>query len=144
MFNTLQDLAFGGTIGSEFIGYNHPRHVAQALGCLLATPALHQHIKHVSMLINGPPEIVQSAPDADEHLIQKPFVSGLRPPPLERLGVGASEAQAPLADSLVADNDASCCQNQLDFPQAEAEPVIQPDRLVDDLGRKAEAPVGVG
>ena len=91
MFDARQDLAFGGAIGSEFIGHDDPGHIAQALqqlakealGRLRVTAALHQHIEHVAMLINGPPEIVQFASDADEHLIQKPFVSGLRPAPLE-------------------------------------------------------------
>jgi len=49
---------------------------------------------------------VQLASDANKHLIEKPFVPGFRPAPLEGLGVGASEAQAPLTDGLVADHDA--------------------------------------
>ena len=96
------------------------------------------------MLINGSPEIVQFASDANEHFIQKPFVSGLRPPPLQGLGIGAPEAQAPFTDRLVADHDSSRGQDQFDFPQAQAEAVIQPDGLIDDLGRKAEAAVGIG
>src|SRR3712207_1579074 len=96
------------------------------------------------MLVYGSPEVVQFAPDANEHFIQKPFVSGLRPSPLQRLGVGASEAQAPFTDSLVADHDASRREDQFDFPQAQAEAVIQPDGLIDDLGRIAETAVGIG
>jgi hypothetical protein len=79
-----------------------------------------------------------------KHLIQKPLAAGFRPPPLESLGVSSSEAQAPLADGLVADHAASRRQDQLDFAQAEAEAVLQPDRLIDDVGRKAEAAVRVG
>ena len=33
---------------------------------------------------------------------------------------------------------------QLDVPQAEATHMVQPDRMADDLGRKAMAVVGVG
>lgn len=62
------------------------------------------------MLINGSPEIVQLAPNAHEHFIRKPFVSGLRPPPLQGLGVGASEAQTPRADRLVANHDAQAAR----------------------------------
>lgn len=40
----------------------------------------------------------------------------------------------PLADALVADYDAA---------QAQAEAVIQPNRVLDDLGRLAKATVGV-
>jgi hypothetical protein len=61
----------------------------------------------------------------------------------EAVGVGSSEAQAPRADGLKADHDASRREDLLVFPQAEAEAVIQPDSLVDDFGRKTEAPVGL-
>ena len=105
---------------------------------------LDQHIEHVAVLVYGPPEIMQFASDADEHFIQKPFVPGLRPPPLERPGIGAPEAQAPFTDGLEADHDASCREDQFDFPHAQTEAVVQPDSLIDDLGRIAEAPIGIG
>ena len=89
MFNAWQDLTFGGAIGSKFIGHDDPGHVAQtlqqlakeALGCLRVAAALHQYVEHVSVLINRSPEVVQFASDADKHLVQKPFVTGLWPPP---------------------------------------------------------------
>ena len=132
MLTAWQDLPFGCAIGAEFIGHDHPGHGAQALqqlaketlGRFLVPAALDQHIEHVAMLINGSPEVVQFASDAHEHLIEKPFVTGFRPAPLKGLGVGPSEAQAPLADGLVADHDASRCQDQLNFPQAQAEAVV--------------------
>ncbi len=66
VFDARQDLAFGGTIGTEFICHDHSRHVAQtlqqlakeALGSLRVPAALDQHIKHVPVLINSPPEVV--------------------------------------------------------------------------------------
>src|SRR3954466_2782178 len=96
------------------------------------------------MLINGLPEIMQFASDADKHFIQKPFVSGLWPAPLEAVGVGSAEAEAPFTDRLVADHDASRREDQFDFSQAQTEAVIQPDGLIDDFSRIAEAPVGIG
>jgi hypothetical protein len=152
MFHARQDLTFRGTIGPEFIGHDHSGRVAQALqqlakealGRLGVAAALDQHVKHVAMLINRSPEVVQFASDADKHFIQKPFVSGLWPAPLEAVGIGPPEAQAPFTDSLVADHDASCGEDQLDFAQAQAEAVIQPDGLVDDFGWEAEAPVRIG
>jgi hypothetical protein len=121
MFNTRQDLAFGGTIRSEFVGHDHPGHVAQTLqqlaketfGRLRVPSALDQHIEYIPVLINGPPEVVQFASDADKHLIQKLLVAGLRPPHLEAVGVSSSEAQAPFTDCLVADHDASRRQDCL-------------------------------
>jgi hypothetical protein len=152
MFNAGQDLTLGGPIGSEFIRHDDSGHVAQtlqqlakeALGRLRVAAALDQHIKHVAVLVYRPPEVVQLAADADKYLIQKPFVSWSRSAPLEGFGVGPSEAQAPLADGLVANHDAARCQDQLDFPQAQAEAVIQPNGLVDDLSREAEAVIRIG
>jgi hypothetical protein len=100
MFNARQDLTLGGTIGSEFIRHKYPRHIPQtlqqlakeALGRLPVAAILNQYIEHVAVLINGPPEVMQFAPDANERLIQKPFVFGLWPAQLEAVGVGSAEA----------------------------------------------------
>jgi hypothetical protein len=79
MFNTRQDLAFGGTIRSEFVGHDHSGHVAQTLqqlaketfGRFRVPSALDQHIEYIPVLINGPPEVVQFASDADKHLASR-------------------------------------------------------------------------
>ena len=126
MLNTRQDLAFGSTVGTKFIRQDHSGHVAQplqqlakeALGCFRVAAALDQNVKHVPVLVDSLPEVVQFAADADEHLVQEPLVTGLRPASLEGLGLGSSEAQAPLTDGLVADHDASRSQDQLDLSKA--------------------------
>jgi len=95
LFHARQDLTLGGTIGSKFVGHDHSGHVAQtleqlakeALGGRLVAATLHQHIEHVAVLVDRPPEIVQFAADADKYLIQKPFVAGLRPAPLAGFGI---------------------------------------------------------
>ena len=69
------------------------RHIAQALqqlakealGRLRVPPALDQHVEYIAVLINRSPEIMEFAPDANEHLVKKPLVSRLWSPPLERL-----------------------------------------------------------
>jgi hypothetical protein len=40
------------------------------------------------------------------------------------------------------DHDAPLGQDQLDIPQAQAEHMIEPHRMVDDLGREAVSGVG--
>jgi hypothetical protein len=151
MFHAWQDLAPCGPVRSEFVGHDYPRHVAQALqqlakealGSPLVAPVVDQHIEHVPVLINGSPEIVQFASDADKDLIQEPYVAGLWPATLEGLGIDPSEAQAPFADGLIADHHTSRRKDQFDFTQAEAEAVVEPNRLVDDFGRKTEAAVRI-
>src|SRR6266853_1468328 len=51
--------------------------------------------------------------------------------------------QAPLADALVADDDPTRRQDQLNISQAQAEAVIEPDRMLYDRGREAEAAIRV-
>jgi hypothetical protein len=84
------------------------------------------------------------AADADEHLIQVPLIARARPAPLERVGERPAEAPAPGADALVAHDDAALGQDQLDLAQAQAEAVVEPHGVADDLGRETEAAVGAG
>jgi len=69
------------------------------------------------------------------HFVARPW-----PPPSQPIGEHSSEAQAPVTDALVADHDAAGGQDQFDVTQAQAEAVIQPDCVLDDLGGKAKAP----
>ena len=73
-----------------------------------------------------------------------PLVARPGPSPLQLVGELPAEAQAPLADCLVADHDAACGQDRLDIAQAQAEAVTQPHRVPDHLGRVAEAATRVG
>ena len=82
--------------------------------------------------------------DPDEHLVQVPFVSGSRPSAAQAVGKALAEFLAPAPDGLIGDDNAPLGQEQLDITQAEAEHVVQPDSMADDLGREAMAVVRVG
>jgi hypothetical protein len=55
------------------------------------------------------------AADADEHLIDVPLIAGLWPSLPERIGEDPAKAQAPLANALVADDDPTRRQDQLNI-----------------------------
>jgi len=110
----------------------------------MALHRLCEAVEHDPVSVHRAPEGVQLAADADEHLTQAPLVTRLGPAPLRRVGEPPAEAQAPLTDALVADHHAAGGQDQLGIAQAQAEAVIEPDRVLDHLGREAEATVGVG
>src|SRR3984893_6620235 len=139
-----QDLTFGGGVTLELVCDDHPRNIPQTLqqlaeeprgrGC--AAPALDQNVEEISVLVDRAPKIVLLAADSDEHLV-------LWPAPLQRIGEDPAEAQAPLADALVADDDPTRRQDQLNISQAQAEAVIEPDRMLDDRGREAKAAIPV-
>jgi hypothetical protein len=67
----------------------------------------------------------------------------LWPTPLQRIGEDPAEAQAPLADAFVADDDPTRREDQLNNSQAQAEAVIEPDRVLDDRGWEPEAAIRV-
>ena len=80
----------------------------------------------------------------DEHLVPVPLVAGPWPAVAQAVGKGLAELLAPPTYRLMEDGNATFSQKSLDIPQAEAEHVIQPDRMADDLRGKAMAIVWVG
>ena len=152
VLDTGQDLALRRGVAAQLVGRDDPRHILQALeqfaeeplGGLRTAPALHQYVQHVAVLVHGPPEVMRLAADAEEHLVKMPFVAWLRATPLQRVGEQPAKTQRSLADALVEHHHAAGGQDGLDVAQAEAEAVIQSHRVLDHLGREAEAAVGIG
>jgi hypothetical protein len=75
---------------------------------------------------------------------QVPLVARPRPAASELMGIRLSEFPAPLPDRLVGDDDSTGEQQLFDIAVAEAEAVVQPDAVADDLGRKTVVFVQVG
>jgi hypothetical protein len=96
------------------------------------------------VLIHRTPERVPLALDADKDLIQLPFVSWLGSPPTQAAGEALTERSAPTRDRVVAEEAATFGQELLHIPQAQAEHVIQPNRLADNLRGGAMAAMRVG
>ena len=77
------------------------------------------------------------------NLVQVPLVAGLWSPLPQHIGEDPGKAQAPFADALVADDDPARREDQLNISQAQAEAMIEPDRVLDDRRRKPEAAIRV-
>ena len=87
------------------------------------------------------PETEQLTVDPQVNLIHVPGVGWPRSR-FAQLGRELSaKAQAPATDALVADHYPPLGQDQLDVAQAQTEQVVQPSRVVDDLGREGVASV---
>jgi hypothetical protein len=69
---------------------------------------------------------------------------GPRPTAAQPFGKLGTELLAPAPDALMGDQHATFGQDQLDIAQAEAEHVIQPDSVADDLSREAMAMIRIG
>jgi hypothetical protein len=90
-------------------------------------------------LVNRSPQPVFLVGNSDRGLIKVPDVAAAWRLALEAASVRRPELQRSATDSLIGHNDAPLEQHLLDEPQAQRKPEIQPDRMGDDLRRKAMA-----
>jgi len=88
--------------------------------------------------------MVLHASDSDEDLVHVPLVPWPRPAAAQAVSETRAQFLAPALYHLVRDHDAALSHEQLDVPQAEAEQVVEPDGVADDLGWEPMAVVGVG
>jgi hypothetical protein len=145
LFDAGQDFSLRGGVALELIGHDDPRDVLtpfqelaeELLRGRLVAAALHQDIQRMAVLIDRPPEIVALVMDGEKDLIEMPFVTGLRTPMAELIGILLAEFATPFPNRFVRDDDATGEQQLFDVPVAEAEAEVQPDAMVDDLHREA-------
>ena len=98
---------------------------------------LYKHIKRVTVLVNGPPQVVQFAPDRDEHFIKEPSVAKPTPALLQLARIFWPKSVAPLSDRFVGNLDPTFRQEIFDVTVAEAEAVVQPNGVTDDFRWKS-------
>jgi hypothetical protein len=152
MPNIRKDGTLSDAVTAHAISNEPPRFVFQpsrevleeALGCRGIPPLLDKDIQHDLMLIHRAPQIVSLASDTDEHLVEVPFVARHRPSPAQLAGKLASKFLAPVPHALMRHHRAAFGQNQLDIPQAEAEQVILPHGVANDLGWEPVPRIGSG
>src|ERR1700676_2288556 len=72
------------------------------------------------------------------------YISRSRATAAQAFGEALAEFLAPAPDGLIGDNNAPLGKEQLNVSQAEAENVVQPDIVRDDLGGEAMAVAWVG
>jgi hypothetical protein len=107
-------------------------------------PCLHEDVENNTILIDGAPETVLHALDPDEHFVEMPLVPWSWPAASQAIGETRAEFLAPAAHRLVGDDNAMLGQEQLNIPQAEAEHVVQPHGVANDLGGEPMAIVAGG
>jgi len=109
----------------------------EAFGSTSVATSLDEDIDHVTILINGTPEIVTPTLDGDEHLVQVPRIAEATLSALQRTRVLRAELEAPKPDRFVGNCDAALREEILNISKAQTETVVQPDGVVDDFGRKS-------
>ena len=116
MLDAGEDLALGRPMAPQLIGDDPPRGVRQALqplpedslGRLLVSPALHQHVADIPLLVHGSPQIVPCAMDGQKHRIQVPRIARPRAPAAQLMGTGRPTFPPPRPPRVVGESDAAC------------------------------------
>jgi hypothetical protein len=151
LLDARKHLPLSDAVAPKLVGHNHPRLKSQtrqqpfeeARRRLGIAPGLDEDVEHNAILIHGAPEIMLHALDTDEDLIHVPLVAGSWPAASQAVGETRGESFAPASHRLIGDDDTAFRQDQLDIPQTEAEHLVQPDGVANELGREPTA-VGVG
>ena len=99
MLDIRQYGALRDAVAFQFVGYDHARHILQALqqsfeealGCFAITSPLNQHVEHDAVLIHRAPQIMSFTLYADEDFVQVPLVAWLRTAPAETLREALAE-----------------------------------------------------
>jgi hypothetical protein len=109
----------------------------------LIPPALHEDIKDIPVLVDGPPQLVVFTMDPQKDLIEMPRVawSGSLAP--ELMGILLAKLRAPLTDRFVRHDNPTHEEQLFDASITEAEAKVQPHTVADDLGREAMVLVAV-
>ncbi len=123
MFHAGQDLPRGRAVARQFVGDDDRRDVPQTLQELpeeslrgnLVSPALHQDVEDIPVLIDGPPQIRALAIDRQKHLIQVPLVTWMRTSAPELIGIRLPKLHTPLADRFIGHDHPTCKQQLFDI-----------------------------
>ena len=105
----------------------------EAFGGSPIAARLDENIDHVTILINGTPEILTPTLDRDEDLVQVPSIAEPTLPTLQASRVFRAELETPKPDRLVGNRDAALGEKVFYIPKAETEPVVEPYGVTDDF-----------
>jgi hypothetical protein len=93
-------------------------------------------VEHHAFLIHCAPKIVLYTLDPDEHLVQMPLISKPWPSVAQAVDKALAKFLAPAPHRLIGDDNTTFGEEQLDISQAEAEHMVQPNSMTEDLGGK--------
>ena len=126
-------------IAEEFVRDHTSRHAAlrfqqfaeETRGCPSIPPRLYENVDHVTVLVDGPPEILTAALNIHEQLVQIPRVAQATwsvPQPPSVVGL---ERPTPVPNGLVGDGDAALGEQVLGITEAETKAVVEPDGVTE-------------
>jgi hypothetical protein len=107
MLDPGHDLPLGSGVALQLVGDEHTRGSSllleelaeQTLGGLLVAPALDENIQNETVLFDGTPEPMLFPSEADDDLIEVPFVAMARRSRTDAAGEFPAEFEGPIAGS---------------------------------------------
>jgi hypothetical protein len=109
----------------------------EAFGRVAIAPGLKEDVDHVTVVVDGPPEMLPATVDVHEQFVQVPCVAQASLPAPQDTGVLRTESSASQPNSPVGYGDAPLSEEILGISETQTEPVIKPDGVTDDLRRES-------
>jgi hypothetical protein len=104
-------------------------------------PALNQHVEDLAFMVDGTLEIHAYTGDPDHHLVQMPSIAWPRPTLAQPSRNRRAELQHPTPHRFIGDIEPALGEQFLHVAVAQRKAEIEPDRVLDDLGRKTMAAI---
>ena len=98
-----------------------------------------EDVENVAVFVHGAPQVLLLPLDVHEQLVEMPRIPLSTARAAQPPRIDGTESPTPLADSFVGDGDAALGEQILHIPEAEAEAVVEPDGVTDNVGREAVA-----
>jgi len=98
---------------------------------------LKENIYHVSILIDSTPQILPLSPNCYEQFIHVPDVAQATLSVPDHAGILATEFPTPLSNGFVGNCDPALCQQVFNISKAQAESVVKPNSMADDIRWKS-------
>jgi hypothetical protein len=98
---------------------------------------LNQYIQHFTFTIHRAPQIHMLTIDQNKHFVEMPAGAGSRSTSSEPAGICCFKLQHPAPDGLVLHVDPTLGEKILDIPNAQREPEIQQNCMLDNFRREA-------
>ena len=98
---------------------------------------LHQDVEHVTVLVDGAPQVLLATIDRHEELVEVPRIAQRTAALPESSRVGAAEGAAPLPNRLLGDRDAALGEEVFHSTKTQVEAKVDPNGVGDDFGRES-------
>src|SRR5450631_127401 len=134
-------------IAAEFVGDDCSGDVLKSfqqlakelLGGPFVPPRLNEDVEHITILVAGPPQILQLPLNLKKDFVEVPSVPKVSTPCAQAFGVRLSELLTPFPIRFVAHHDTTLGHHFVDVAKTQAESKVQPHAVADDLGGEAMA-----